>query len=428
MVDVTHHRHDRVARLRSHNYGLYHLPDASSSGTLHATMPYMKRVYLDHAAATPVTRTAERAFRRALSAYGNPSSPHAEGKEAKRILEDARTRIARLTEAKPEHVYLTSGATEANNIAIQGVIRALHASGASVRAVYQDGAHASIEEPYKMLAEDGVPVSKLPVMGGSFDLSALTKLIASNTVLVSVEAVSSETGARFDTRALRHALDSFRKPGEPRIYLHVDASQLPLTESIERTRLQADLMTLDAQKVGGVRGAGCLIVSSGVPLASVMQGGGQERGIRPGTPSPALAASFATALEEAKENREAFALASRNMREALLRRVLTDISEVYVNEGKENVPSIVNLSFSGRDTDYLATLLDARGFSVSTKSACETDSPDGSRAVMAQTGDASRARSTLRVSWGRKTSMRDIERFASALAHAVRFLDENRLK
>lgn len=333
-----------------------------------------------------------------------------------------------MAEVKPEHIIFTSGATEANNIAIQGVIRAIRDSGRKASAMYQDGAHSSIEEPYKMLSGYGVLVDKLPAAGGVFDRAALQELVNDDTVLVSVEAVSSETGARFDTRALRHALDALRKPGEHPVYLHVDASQLPMMESFERTRLGADLMTLDAQKVGGVRGAGCLIISSGVPLSPIICGGGQERGIRPGTSSPALAAAFTAALRDARGQRAAFAVSAARLRAELLSRVLKDIPNVLVNEGKDQASHIVNLSFPGRDTDYLAALLDARGFSVSTKSACETDAPDGSRAVMAQTADAVRARSTLRVSWGPTTSRHELRQFSRALAASVRFLDEQRPK
>jgi cysteine desulfurase len=198
-------------------------------------------------------------------------------------------------------------------------------------------------------------------------------------------------------------------------------------ESFERTRLSADLLTLDAQKVGGVRGAGVLIVAPNVPLAPVIDGGGQERGLRSGTETPTLANAFATALVECAQERESFAARAALWRAALVQAITTAIPDTLVNEGKKNAPHIVNFSFLGRDTDFLAALLDERGFSVSTRSACETDSIQGSRAVRALTKDAARAISTLRISLGPATHENELKQFAKALISSVAFIDQNTL-
>lgn len=380
----------------------------------------MKRTYLDYAAGAPVTPAALRAYEKAVRAYGNPSAPHEEGREALRLLEEARASIARQAGMKAEQVYFTGSATEANNLAILG-----HAQKASkgARFLYLAGSHASTKECMEAVKAGGFFAEEIPLKEGDVDLGALKALVTKETTLVSIEAASSETGARFDTRAVRRVLDEAREAGPPKIWLHVDASQLPFLESFERTRLGADLLTLDAQKVGGMRGMGALLVASMVPLAPLTHGGGQERGLRSGTPAPALAAAFAAALAEAAKRREAFATCATAMRERLVAQILKDIPDALAQEGRKQLSHILNITLPGRDTDYLVALLDEDGFAVSTRSSCETDSEEGSRAVLALSGDAELACSTLRISWGPMTKEGDLERFAKALCARVAFLD-----
>ncbi len=389
----------------------------------------MKRIYLDWAAAAPVSAGALRAFSKAVKIYGNPSAAHEEGRAGQEILEDARRRIAHLAGAKPEAVTFTSGATEANALAIRGHVGALLAgkrSPGSIRLMYHPGAHASVVRTMEQLSKEGVKAVPVPLLDGEVDVDALVRELAPEIALISLEVVSPDTGARVDLRRIRAALTKAR-PNGPRVFLHADASQLPLSESFERTRLGADLITLDAQKVGGVRGIGCLITAPGVPLAPILFGGGQERGMRSGTESPALAASYASALEECAARRELFSADAQKMRSEIIRTLEAALPPLLVNQGRKNVPHILNLSFPGRDTDYLATLLNERGFAVSTKSACETDSEEGSRAVAALTNDVARAASTLRISWGPATRLTDVNRFVKALIESVRFLDRNTL-
>ncbi len=369
-----------------------------------------KRVYLDWAAAAMVSQEAQEAFLRALPHFGNPGALHAEAVAAKALLEEARTTIARLAEVKTDGVIFTSGATEANALALLGLVRAHGASGAHV--LYDASQHASVVGTLRMLEAEGALLEEI-------DFTKIEKQIRPETVLVTVDVVNSETGAITNTREVRRALDRAR----PGILLHVDASQAPYTQNFALSHLGADLVTLDAQKVGGVRGIGTLLIRQGIALAPLMGGGGQERGRRPGTENPALAQAFATALLHATQAREAFTIRAASMRTALVAH-LRSLPTCEINEGEENVPHIVNLSLRGRDTDYAVLLLDKEGFAVSTKSACETDE-EGSRVVRALTGDEARATSTLRISWGPTTTEREIESFKDALTRTVRFLDEN---
>ena len=392
-----------------------------------------KRVYLDAAA----------------GARGNPASPHAEGRAARALLEAARTKIARLTETKADDVLFTSGATEANALAVLGVaIAAREARGSSSlepRAsnphfLYLPSAHASVVENMRLAAERfGAVVEPLAVhvgrttsdMGGRVDIEALKKQLRPETVLVSMDAVCGETGVIWNTREVATALANVRPPRSyimgllggptPKCLLHVDASQAVFTEKLTRSHFGADLLTLDGGKLG-VRGVGALVAHRTIPLAPLYAGGGQERGLRSGTENVEAIAAFAAALLAAAEGREKFRAAAERLRAAFLASLNT-IPGILINESRAQAPHIVNLSFPGRDTDYLVALLDEAGFAVSTRSACETDSAEGSRAVLALTGDYERAKSTLRISWGSGVQERDLDRFARALAAAVRFID-----
>ena len=369
---------------------------------------------------------AWKAFEGSRNLFGNPSSPHEEGRAAQALLTDARVRIARLAGVKPDAVIFTAGATEANALAIVGQVNAEIAAGkepGQIHVLYLPSTHASTRGAIDQLRERGVRVEALTLKDAHIDLAALKTQIRPETRLVALEVICGETGTRFDTRGVRQMLDQARTGREARIRLHADASQLPLVESFELTRIASDTLALDAQKVGGVRGIGVLLAPRQVPLKALIEGGGQERGLRPGTESPGLAAAFAAALEEAHLNHASFALHTRMQRERLLQRI-EGIPSLAVNGGKAHAPHILNVSLLGRDTDYLAALLNEAGFAVSTRSACATDA-EGSVAVLAYSGDEARAASTLRISWGPSTPERGLVRFADALVRAVRFMDAN---
>ncbi|HQU07914.1 MAG: hypothetical protein B7X04_02945 [Parcubacteria group bacterium 21-54-25] len=383
-----------------------------------------KRVYLDWAAAAPVAPRARRAFTRALAIYGNPSGAHAEGRAARMVLEDARRTIARLTEVKADDIIFTSGATEANALALLGHIHALRENGRAesrTHLLYLPTAHRSVIETVFALMRQGVAAEPLPLASdGRVDTETLVRMLRPETALISMDAVCGETGTIWNTREVRRVLEHMGEKG-PRPLLHVDASQAPLATRITRSHWGADLLVLDAQKAGGVRGIGALIAHRTIPLVPLTRGGGHERGVRPGTEPVALAASFAAALEVATAGRERFVAHAAHTRHALLA-ALAPIPALMPNGGKETVPHIVNISLVGRDTDYLVALLDEAGFAVSTRSACETDAA-GSHVVLALTNDVARAASTLRISWGPETKEVDCRRFAHALAQGVAFLD-----
>lgn len=380
----------------------------------------------------------------AAGGSGNPSSPHAEGRTSRDMLEGARTVIARVVECKPDNVIFTSGATEANALAILGVARAAReARGGAPRPhiLYLPSAHASIIENVQMAGREGARIEPLSLRGTQVDCGVLVRMLRPETVLITMEAVCGETGVVWNTREVSHALRAhgqtrfgqpLSKPGlaNDGPWLHVDASQAAWTEKLQRAHFGADLMTLDSSKVCETRSAGCLLAPRAVPLAPLYGGGGQERGLRPGSEAPALAAAFAAGLAHAAAGRERFRKRAEALRARLLARLSAAIPDLLVNEGPPEsgqAPHIVNVSLPGRDTDYLVALLDEAGCAVSTVSACESASGEPSRAVLALFGDPARAAATLRISWGPPafgaSALWRIDRFVETLVHAVRFVD-----
>ena len=250
----------------------------------------------------------------------------------------------------------------------------------------------------------------------------MKNMIRENTVLVAMDAVCGETGVVWNTREVAHVL---RGCPTSTPLLHVDASQAPLTEKISRAHFDADMLTIGASKVGEARGIGAFIAHRTIPLAPLYEGGGQERGLRSGSEAPELAQVFAASLSDAALNRESFRASARILRAQTIKAITTDIPNVYINEGRAQAPHILNLSLPDRDTDYLVALLDEAGYAVSTRSACETDSKEGSRAVLALTANEKRAQATIRISWNERIKTSHLRGFAQALIQAVAFVDRN---
>lgn len=383
------------------------------------------RVYLDWAAAAPVHPVAMGAFNAAATVSGNPSSTHDEGQAAKALLEKARTDIARVCAAKSRSVVFTSGATEANALAIEGRVAYLHRNGTpynQMHALLIPTAHASTRAAFERIAKLGVVVEELPLGGTAIDMAAAATRLRPETVLVSCDAADSETGIRYDTRALAQTI---AKSPAKQALLHVDASQLPLAESVERTRLGADMLVLDAQKIGGVRGIGALIGPGVDAIDPLHGGGGQERGLRSGTEPVQLAAAFAAALRTVAENKDDFANRAAADRKLLCSALSQAVPQIHITEGRDQLPHILSISLPSVDTEYLSYLLDAKGYAVSTRSACDVgkvgrnETESRSRSVFVFTGDDLLARSTLRISWGPTTPSHEIQRVPAALASGI---------
>ncbi len=367
-------------------------------------------IYLDHNATTPLLPEARDALVEALSAFGNPSSPHQAGRTARTLLEDARKRIARRLEVSPQEVLFTSGGSESNNTVLQQVVLDSGARHLITSAVE----HPSVLEPARALNQlPEVSATQLPVNEqGQVHPDALADQLRPETRLVSVMAANNETGARQPLAALSALC---RSQG---IGFHSDVTQalgkLPLDWNL------LDYATAASHKLGGPKGIGLLYVRKQTPLHPLIWGGKQERVRRAGTESVALACGFATALEWFLDHQDALQQQFQEARQRVL--PLVEALPGYFRNSPQDadcLPHTLNFGITGLSAETLLISLDLDGIGVSTGSACSSGALEASPVLLAQGRSREQARASLRVSWGWNTPPEALETFGQRLAHHV---------
>lgn len=375
----------------------------------------MAFIDLDHNSTTPLLPEAAEAMRAAPE--GNPSSAHSLGRKARQALEDARERIAELLGAESDEVVFTSGATEANNLAVLGLIGdGRDQPGRSVVASHLE--HPCVVEPLKQLEARGVAVAWLPVDArGVIDgRSAAERVGTDSPTAVCLMLANHETGAVQPVRVLAQALPAGT-------VLHCDAAQAVGKIPLNFHQLGATTLAVSAHKFGGPKGIGLLIVRRGTKLQPLLFGGHQQRGRRPGTEAVALAVGMAAALELGVRN----LTANRARLEALRARFWAYLNEVaapVVLNGPEIgavdvVPTTLNVSFPGCRADLLLMALDLAGVACSTGSACSSGSLLPSPVLGAMGVPEEILRSALRFSFGPATTFADLDEAAARIGRAV---------
>ncbi len=394
------------------------------------------RIYLDNASSTPVHPRVARAVFHALEGLsGNPSAPHAEGRSAYEAMHDARKKIAESLSVKPDEMIFTSGGTEANNLALQGLIEALHERGIpyeKLHIVTTSIEHSSILETTELLKRRGVAITYVePDFDGIVRPDHIAAALTPDTALVSVAHVNSEVGTiqplsdiateikRWKDRKLS-ALDR-HAPGASFPLFHADAAQSPLYLEASPHAFRADLVSYDAQKLCGPKGVGILWRDFSVPLAPLFGGGTQERGIRPGTENVAGIVGAGVAFELAHDDRKRRESRVTELRNHLIELVTQAVPDAeLVGHPRRRIANNALFSIPGIDGDYLAVLMDERGISVSPRSACVGTGAGYSHVVKELTKDEARARGTIRFSLGPSTGRYEVERAVSALKEAVK--------
>lgn len=370
-----------------------------------------RSVYLDYNATAPL-RPEVRAFLRAEFEAdadgrwaGNPSSVHWAGQEARRRLEGARSRVAALLDRRPQDIIFTSSGTEANNLAIRGVLAARR--DGPRRLILSEVEHPAATATARALAESGMSVDWIPVTPtGALDLDRLRALLDRPAALVSVMAVNNETGI------VHPIADIARETHAKGARLHVDAVQAAGRQPLPAA---ADLLTLSGHKLGAPPGVGVLVHAPEQPLAPILHGGPQERGRRAGTESLLGAECFAIALAAALRD-ESDHMARLQPWHRALEAVLETLPGVAV-VGAE-APRVSNTTCfvsDGVDGEALLQALDLEGFAVSSGSACSSGSLEASHVLTAMGIAPERALSAVRVSTGWATAAEDLEAFAARL-------------
>lgn len=377
-----------------------------------------KRIYADAAAATPLSLSVQKELARLLALFGNPSALHKEAVAAKHELEGVRERIARTVAAHADEIIFTAGGTEANNLAIIGTLRALLASGKKVHAITTAIEHSSILEPLRALVPSGLLLTELAVdQDGRVDIKTLREAIGPETALVSVQMVNSEIGAIQDIRAIAKEIRHQRTQQGAPIVFHTDASQAPLWLPLHVERLGVDLMTLDAQKIMGPKGAGALYIKRGTILTPFIYGGGQEQGLRSGTENIAFAGALAVALEEAQAGAEANTNRVAPIRDFLITEIQKLIPDAILNggSGEWRVANNINMYIPQLNGDMAVVALDAEGIAASTRSACDTEEENPSSVLSALGLSAERAKNSIRITLLPSATEAEAKRIAKTL-------------
>jgi cysteine desulfurase len=374
----------------------------------------MTPLYLDHSATTPVLPEVWEAMRPYALAPGNAASSHRSGRAARQALETARSQIAGLLDAEPDQVIFTSGATEANNLAIFGLAGTVPGTVVPGAVVGSDLEHPSVLEPLQELARRGFSYVKLPVSQAGV-VEPPPQGWPENTRLICVMLANHETGVLQPVRELA-ALDG-QAP------FHCDAAAATGKIAISFRRLGVSSLTISAHKFHGPPGIGALIVRQGAKLKPLLFGGHQQQGWRPGTEPAPLAVGMAAALawcvaRLAENERKVRGLRGRFLE--LLRRDAAPI--VVQGEGSPGVPHVINVAFPGCQADTLLMNLDLAGVACSTGSACSSGSLLPSPVLRAMAAPEPVLRSAMRFSFSSQTLLADVEEAAARIASVTRRL------
>lgn len=385
-------------------------------------MFWNKRIYADAAAATPLSGAARKELTRLLGLYGNAGALHKEGVEAKKELERARASVAASVGAHADEIIFTASGTEANNLAISGLLRPMLLKDGEVHAITCAIEHQSVLEPLRALEREGLYVTTLDVdKEGLVDPEALRAALNEETALVSVQLVNSEVGTIEPVRELVRVL----RKNERKIYFHTDASQAPLWVDINVEKLGVDLMTLDAQKVLGPKGVGALYVRRGTPIEPILWGGKQEQALRGGTENVAAAGAFAVALADAQSGVEERAKNMTEVRDYLwseIKKLIPDAKHLgpsFMSDIKDGpclrVANNLSVSVPGLEADMAVVSLDALGVAASTRSACSAGETEPSHVIKALGVPQEMAGTVIRLTLLPGATKRQARRIASAL-------------
>lgn len=375
----------------------------------------MRRVYLDHAATTPVDPEVAELMAEVLREVpGNPSSIYAEGRRARALVDRSRDEVAQAIGADPAEIVFTSGGTEADNLALRGVLKAREgdADGIVTTAIEH---HAVLDTAHDLEAHGQARVTVLPVdRDGRVSSDAVAQAIDARTAIVSVMHGNNEIGTLEPIDAIGAVC---RERG---VTFHSDAVQTVGAIVIDVRSMPIDLLSVNAHKFYGPKGVGALYVRKGTRIATVQTGGGQERGRRTGTENVAGIVGLGAAMRIATGRRAAESARQIALRDRLIREIRSRIPEATLTgHATERLPNNVSFCFRGTQGEALVVSLDLEGFSVSSGSACTSGNTDPSHVLLALGLDRDLAQGSLRLTLGRETTDADIDALVGALPPIV---------
>jgi cysteine desulfurase len=374
----------------------------------------MRRIYLDHAATTPTrSEVVEAMLPFFTDVFGNPSSVHSYGQEARGAVEEARTKVAELIGARSEEIVFTSGGTEADNYALKGVAYANEGKGN--RIITTSIEHHAVLEVCKFLERRGFRIIYLPVdKYGLVDPDDVRKAITDKTILISVMHANNEVGTIEPVEEIGAIA---REAG---VYFHTDAVQTMGHIPVNVDRLKVDLLAISGHKFYGPKGAGALYVRKGTKLVSLMHGGEQEKGHRAGTENVPAIVGLGKAVELARQEMGKGAERVAYLRDKLIKGLEEKIDHIRLNgHPRRRLPNNVHVSVDFVEGESLLLSLDLEGICASTGSACSSASLEPSHVLLALGVSPEQAHCSLRFTLGRGNTEADVERVLEVLPGIV---------
>ena len=360
--------------------------------------------YFDHAATTKIRKEVLQEMEPYLNEeYGNPSSKHVKGINAKEAIEKSRFKIAKCINASAEEIYFTSGGSEADNTALKGFARANKKKGNHIITTKIE--HKAILESCETLEDEGFEITYIGVARyGIVNIKELEDAIKENTILISVMFANNEIGT---IEPIKEIGQIARNHG---VCFHTDAVQAMGNVEIDVKELNIDMLSMSGHKFYGPKGIGCLYVNKDILFEPVINGGGQERGKRGGTENVANIVGIGKALELATENIEEYNKHLNGLKECFMKKMYENFENFKLNGHPiKRLKGNVNISFKGIDGETLLLLLSNEGFCISIASACSTNQKNMSHVLNAIGLNESEAKGTIRITFGEENTKKDVE-------------------
>jgi len=386
----------------------------------------MKKIYLDHAATTYTREEVLEAMMPYFSEkYGNPSSFHSVGKEAKDAIEQARGMMARILNCRNAEIIFTGGGTESDNLGIIGTARANKEKGKHI--ITSKIEHPAVLDACKKLEKEGFEITYISTdKAGIIKLDELKKALRSDTILVSIMYANNEIGTIQPVKEIAKIIrdnTEKKKAGFP--YFHTDACQAAGSLDLDVMKLGIDLLTLNGSKIYGPKGVGALYVKKGVKVEPLIYGGGQEQGLRSGTENTPAIIGLAKALELSQKEKDKENVRLKKLRDMLINGVIKNIPRAFLNgHATLRLANNANISIPKVEGEAMVLYLDSKGIYASTGSACSSRSLKPSHVLLAIGLNDEMAHSSLRFTLGRKTTKQDIDYVIKVLPEIVKKLTE----
>ena len=377
----------------------------------------MKAIYLDYSATTPIRpEVLEVMHPYFMDIFGNASSIHTFGQEARRALEESREKVAKILGALPEEIVFTSGGTEATNLAIKGSLRSKRTRGNQI--ITSSIEHHATLNTCRYLEREGFKVVYLPPdRHGKLDPGDVERAITDKTVLISTIHANNEVGT---IQPVEEIGEIARDRG---VLFHTDAVQSVGKIPVNVDDLNVDFLSVSGHKLYGPKGIGALYVRKGVPFEPLFQGGHHERNRRPGTENIPSIVGLARAMELAEEEMDRVSTKIKNLGDSFWEAIETQIEGAHINgHPLDRTPSILNVSFDGAAGDSIVINLDLKGIAASTGSACTSGAPEPSHVLLAMGASRGQVRGAVRFSLGRETTQEELDHTVAVLGETIRHL------